>query len=276
MKHKVTLIIPDIHHKWELAENIIAKVKHDDVLFLGDYFDDFGDDPAMVQDTCDWFKTSVSKPNRIHLYGNHDVHYAFAYRTFVCSGYEQWKYFIIKDSISHDTWDKVKWYHILDDTWLTSHAGLHRLNLPQTIQDLSADRPVFLNAVREHLDASIINGFRAAANNVPYWIFNAGRARGGMQRVGGIIWCDYEREFAPIKGLNQILGHTPQVHGVPNWCVRNAKGQLTHPPTYRSTPTELSIKDPNYSVNIDLDVHKNMHYAVWNGKNLVARSHKDL
>jgi hypothetical protein len=276
MTNKVTLIVPDIHHDWQTAEKIIASVKHDEVIFLGDYFDDFYDTAEMVRSTCVWLKDSVSKPNRIHLFGNHDVHYAFSYRTFQCSGYEQWKYFIIHDSVPRDVWDKVKWYHILDDTWLLTHAGLHRLNLPEKISKLHKDRPLFLRTIGEFLDKSIRKAFQCSANNQAFWVLNAGRSRGGMQRVGGITWCDFEREFAPIKGLNQILGHTPQGLGFPKWCLLDEKDAVTFPPCHLWTPTEQGLANPNTSVNVDLDVYKNMQYAVWDGKTLSVKSQNSL
>jgi hypothetical protein len=273
VQNKITLIVSDIHHKWALAEKIITKVPHDEVIFVGDFFDDFNDTPEMVQETCDWFNGSVKKPNRIHLFGNHDQHYAFPYRTFRCGGYEQWKHFIVQDSVSNDTWDKLKWYYILDDTWLISHAGLHRLNLPKNIYTLHKDRRGFLKAIQEYLDAEILSGFRAIENNVPHWIFNAGRSRGGMQRVGGITWCDFEQEFSPIKGLHQIMGHTPQICQSPKWCIMDKDGKVSYPSSQVFTPTEFDNK--NISFNIDIDVYNNMHYAVWDGKSLIVKSHKD-
>ena len=274
MQKKVTLIIPDIHHKWALAEKIISGVPHDEVLFLGDYFDDFGDNPEMVQDTCDWLNASVAKPNRIHLFGNHDVHYAFAYRSFQCSGYDQWKYFIIHDSVSRETWDKLKWFHVLDNTWLTTHAGLHKFNLPDDIKALSNDRPTFLKAIAEYLDMEIVKGFQHGANNKSFWVFNAGHSRGGMQRVGGITWCDFDREFYPIKGLNQIVGHTPQSNGIAKWCVLNTDDKVSYHPTHLFSPQEVGNSE--YSFNLGLDVYRNMHYAVWDGKSLTVKSHENL
>jgi hypothetical protein len=266
MTNKVSLIIPDIHLRWQEAEDIIASVKHDEVIFLGDYFDDFGDDPESVEATADWLVGSVKKPNRIHLFGNHDVHYAFPYRTFKCSGYEQWKDILIGNNVTDKVWNKLKWYHVLDGTWLLTHAGLHKSNLPEAIRELHTDRPKFLKEIAEYLDVSIQHGFRKAANNEGSWIFNAGRSRGGMNNVGGINWCDYEQEFHPIKGLNQIVGHTPQ-RPCPRWTVFD---ETTDRPVQRSamlwTPDEKRVFDTNESINIDLDVWKNTHYATWDGK----------
>lgn len=280
MTNKITLIIPDIHHKWIQAEKIISRVGADEVVFLGDYFDDFNDTPEMVQETCEWLEGSVLKPNRIHLFGNHDVHYAFPYRTFRCSGYEQWKEFITADLVKWQTWKKLVWYHFIDDVWLLTHAGLHTFNLPDTIKVLHTDRPKFVAAIKDHLDQSVEEGLKAAANNVGHWFFNAGRSRGGMQRVGGITWCDFEREFFPIKGLNQILGHTPQMQ-TPRWCSldktsSNSKEKVIYHPSELFTPTITQLRNHEMSQNIDLDVHGNLTWATWNGKKLELGNYRDL
>ena len=38
-----TLIIPDLHHRTDHADHWLATQRHDRVVFLGDYFDGFGD-----------------------------------------------------------------------------------------------------------------------------------------------------------------------------------------------------------------------------------------
>ncbi len=35
-----------------------------------------------------------------------------------------------------------------------------------------------------------------------------GLARGGVDPVGGIFWCDWYSEFQPVPRLTQVLGHT--------------------------------------------------------------------
>jgi hypothetical protein len=35
-----------------------------------------------------------------------------------------------------------------------------------------------------------------------------GRGRGGPARIGGLVWLDWNTEFTPIEGLNQIVGHS--------------------------------------------------------------------
>ncbi len=273
--NKITLIIPDLHHRWGQAEKIISSVGADEIIFIGDYFDDFDDTPEMVRDTANWLKDSVNKPNRIHLYGNHDVSYAFSYNTMKCSGWESWKQFIVNDTLSNSTWNKLKWYHFLDEKWLLTHAGLHSLNVPDSIKKFSNDRQKFNSELSEYLDNSVIDGFKAAATNVPHWIFNAGKARWGMQRVGGITWCDYEREFLPVEGLNQIVGHTPQRNGI-RWIRKDKSGLLVTPPLEEYNPTPKELDNTKLSTNICLDVLGNTHYAVWNGKKLTVGNYRDL
>jgi hypothetical protein len=208
------------------------------------------------------------------LFGNHDVHYAFDYRTFRCSGYEQWKYLMIQDKVTRKVWDYLKWYHILDGTFLLSHAGLHKRNLPAEIRALHNDRPEFLKRIGSYLDEELIQGMRYAANNHSHWIFNAGKSRGGVVPVGGITWCDFEREFHPIKGLHQIVGHTAQGLGFARWSVMNKAEACSTHPCHMFWPMEYG--DTELSFNIDLDVQGTMHFAVWDGKTLAVKSTRDL
>lgn len=230
----------------------------------------------MVSETCDWLVDSVNKPNRIHLIGNHDIHYMFDSKSFRCSGYTQWKHLQINDLVPRKTWDKLKWYHFLDDTWLLTHAGLHNSNLPNEIKALNNNKPKFIQSISDYLDTEIINGLRRKYNNENSWIFNAGRSRGGFFPVGGIIWCDYEDEFYPIKGLNQVVGHTSQGLGFPKWCLQNNNDKISYPPYDKFNPSPEILKDPNLSTNIGLDVHGIMHFAIWNGNKFKVKSYYDL
>lgn len=275
MQTKQTLIIPDLHHRWRQAEKIIQHVGADEILFLGDYFDDFNDDNHMVMETTKWLEESVSKPNRIHLFGNHDQHYAYPYRTFQCSGYAQWKYFIVHDNIDPKVWDKLKWYHFLDNRWLLCHGGLHKLNVPAEVTKHRKDRKKFIAAITQYLDDEIRKGFQAGATGNSSWVFNAGRARWGSQRVGGITWCDYTAEFYPVLGINQIVGHTPQRYGV-KWTRLTAEGHVFHHDFAEYTPTVEELDDPNKSINLGLDVLGNTHYAIWDGKKLQIGDYKSL
>lgn len=258
-----TLIIPDLHLRWEDAQLIIDKVPHEQIIFLGDFFDDFNDTPLMFNEMCDWLEDSTRKPNRIHLWGNHDVHYARADRRLVCSGYAQWKYFIVHDNFEgKKVWDDFKFFHILDGKWLISHAGIHKFWVPEKIVKLREDRPAFLRELSAYLKAEETKGWRAES-----WFLESGHSRGGSQRVGGIIWCDFEKEFHPVLGLNQVFGHTPQQLGHAKWCniMREGTRPQYIPIDGRDLPLPDKYDDPNRSFNFCLDVWKNTWYALWDG-----------
>lgn len=270
-----TLIIPDVHEKPYLFEKVINSFGPDQIVFLGDYFDAFDDTPEMIEETCAWLSYSVSKPNRIHLRGNHDCHYEFEYRNFECSGYAQWKYFQIQDSIKKEVWYKLKWYHVLDNTFLLTHAGLHRHWVPKEILNIHDNRTLFLEKIQTFLDENLMQGFRDFHKSKHPWIFGAGFGRGGNQPAGGITWCDFTREFKPIIGLNQIFGHTAQGAGVATWLIKDTSDKIQLYPSNMWTPPIRYYNDTTKSINIDLDVLVNKHWAVWDGTTLQIFNYKD-
>jgi len=268
---KITLILPDLHLRWQHAQRIIESIKADQIIFLGDFFDDHGDNPQVIGEMADWLEAETKKPNRIFLWGNHDLHYARAESHLQCSGYNQWKYFIIRDRYENTkVWDAFKFFHILDGKWLLSHGGLHKFHLPKAIADLHTDRPVFFKALEGYLDEECRKAFRRDS-----WVTHAGHSRGGMQKAGGLTWCDFEREFYPIKGLNQIFGHTAQGFGFAKWCYLQEISYVTYHPCNLWMPTPENYNDINQSLNIDLDVYKNMHWGIWDGEHLRVFNYKD-
>ncbi len=271
---ETTLILSDIHLKVDHADKIIKHVKADKVICVGDIFDDFGDNAEMIRRACMWYVDFVNNPNNIMLYGNHCVHYGFPYHKLRCSGYEQWKYFIIHDNIPSEVWNKVKWYHFLDNTWLLTHAGLHRDNVPQGIRNHCDNLPKFISELSQYLTHEIQRGLHLAANNEDFWIFNAGYARGGNQKVGGITWCDHKSEMIPLIGLNQIYGHS---------VIPYDKASCLSQDSIKSKPYFVNGNEfgmlpvsPSKSYNICIDVWQNMHYAVWNGKELKIGNYNEL
>ena len=271
-----SLILPDLHHKVDQATKIIKRIGTDKVICVGDVFDDFDDTPEIVTHSAEWYVEFVNNPNNIMLMGNHEGGYRYPYRTFQCSGYSQWKYFLINDIVDRKTWDKVKWYHFLDNRWLITHAGLHRNNVPGSILKLSTNRNIFIKEISEYLDHEISQGFQDGANGKSSWIFNAGRARGGNQPVGGITWCDFNTEFIPIKGISQIFGHTAQRLGFPKWCRIASDGRVYRHPYDLFTPLPELLDSSEMSINLNLDVFDSMYYAIWDGEKLDIRKYSDL
>lgn len=196
------LVIPDVHEKIYRAEKIIEK--YPDVIkriWLGDYFDSFEyvKFPQHWETTALWLREQYNDPKNIMLMGNHDVHYAIGPLAgcdrYYCSGYMDEKQKSIQKTIGVDWYQNLKWIHtetIAGKKFLFTHAGLH----PTLI-------PPFANF--EDLNDKIAKNF---ANGVADEFLMAGYARGGRQNFGGITWLDWHKEFLPVEGICQIVGHT--------------------------------------------------------------------
>jgi hypothetical protein len=208
--NKKIIVIGDIHNHWAEAEAIASK--YDDthtVVFVGDYFDDFGDTAQDAIQTAQWLKESLGKPNRIHLMGNHDINYSYLnYRTDVnghpqniynCSGYDMKKDDAINRIMTEADWDKIKFYHI-QYGFIFTHAGIHPHWFEHPIKGMD------IEYVKEKLDKTAIDYHNRAWNDI---IGAAGRCRGGIHKAGGILWCDYFREARLMSGIKQVFGHTP-------------------------------------------------------------------
>ncbi|MCE2497730.1 MAG: metallophosphoesterase [Nitrosopumilaceae archaeon] len=200
-----TLVIPDIHHRYPTAEEIISRERPDLTIFLGDYFDDFGDGPEMAGRTAKWLARSLEcdgeEGGRIHLLGNHDLHYMTGNADYRCSGYSDAKRRVI-DSYGID-WAKLRLYYWIGAAgtgWLCTHAGFsNRLYAQQRRTESEPVQDVLCRAVEDLAGAS--------DKSVPHPFLEAGRSRGGPNSVGGLIWCDYG-EFVDIPHTRQIFGHT--------------------------------------------------------------------
>lgn len=196
------LVIPDIHHKIDIAESILKKHPDEPVIFLGDYFDDFLDTPEITKTTALWLKRHLNDPNKIFLFGNHDLSYAYSHiNGLVCSGWTREKQRVITETLTQEDWAKLKFCHEAEG-FLFTHAGK--------------------TAPLEHyrLDNSEIRD--TLAEGSLHILVAAGRGRGGMAKWGGITWCDFYREFSPIRGVKQIFGHTPSEEPRErdgNWCL---------------------------------------------------------
>jgi hypothetical protein len=90
--------------------------------------------------------------------------------------------------------------------------------------------------LRDYLCIEEKCAWAALTSREPHWFWSVGMARGGFTPVGGLLWCDWSREFQPVPGLNQVMGHTPArtfrtIRGMTseNWCidVSNMTG-ITH------------------------------------------------
>lgn len=259
---KTTLILADIHNAVDRAQKIINHVGADEVICLGDVFDDYNDTPDEITKAAEWFVKFVNKPNCKLLASNHDLPYRYPDEWRLrCSGFTDWKSKIINKIVSREDWDKCKFYHVLDNTFLLSHAGIHNKYIPNDIAKLTKDRPRFFSELSNYLDAEI----KKRPNS---WVYLAGWSRGGHPtEPGGLTWCDFNDEFVYTPGLHQIVGHTAQSTGtfaLQSENEHNREGVLRAP----FVLAKENLDEESSSWNFCIDVRRNTHYAVWNGKEL--------
>lgn len=190
-----TLVIPDIHNDIGGADAIIDRETFDRVVFLGDYFDDFGDTVGAAQSAAAWLKRQLMEPNRVCLLGNHDAAYAFEDRRFRCSGWTPQKQQSIDVIMKPADWRKLQPACPVDDTYLLTHAGLH----PHWLPTEGPGRDEVYDFIRLAHYRVLSTGFDD--------LFGAGYSRGGSLPYGGITWLDYG-EFEDSPAFKQVFGHT--------------------------------------------------------------------
>ncbi len=219
-----TIVISDIHNRSYWIEDALSPSSilqpYDNVVLLGDYFDDFYDTPQDVANTARWLKLSLQKKNRIHLTGTHDLWYKFPYNRFIsASGNTEAKMYAIRSVLTEQDFKLLKLYHYEQD-FLMTHAGVHinligeyvyKHNLIDLFDKYITNKEFQLNGqeiVDEIVKPATIEAINCVKDGYAHPWLDAGVARGGLQSVGGITWLDWIYEFKPIPGLNQIVGHT--------------------------------------------------------------------
>lgn len=192
-----TLIFPDLHqppqHVLAAIEVAIEQQRPDKSVFLGDYFDQFGDTPADAERMALWLAESFKDARRVHLIGNHDASYLWPNDTTYCPGFATEKEAVIRAVLGPDAHTRFQ-FHEWVDGWLLTHAGLASAWVPEGVD------------VRPWLDQAAETARQAFAANREHWFIATGTMRGGRDRAGGVLWCDWREQRWPGK---QLFGHTP-------------------------------------------------------------------
>jgi hypothetical protein len=192
------LISGDVHCKPAIiaeAMKLADQYEVDKVVFLGDFFDDWGATAALNADTIDAAQTACKSDDRVVLlYGNHEISYHLQQR---CSGYNvETQLEAYAEVFREDFWQ----LSFSADNWLYTHAGLctgfakwQDIDTTKSAADVSEQ----LNKLWED----------------NHGIFKTvGEARGGWSQRPSPLWADWNELTANLpKGLKQIVGHTPTV-----------------------------------------------------------------
>ena len=218
-----SIVISDLHQRFRWVEPYLASQSYDEVIFMGDYFDNHRDTPEDAAETARWLKESLAKPKRVHLMGNHDVWYGYGCGYARCGDNTTENKEAIEKILSVDDWEQIGLCHF-SQKFLLSHAGIHERWFSHPVHGVYVE---YVKRICEMGRKNLLVG-----NPDP--IFMAGRARGGGygQRPGGITWLDFNHEFKPIEGVNQIVGHTshstPESDGVVKWMPNKERPRSTN------------------------------------------------
>jgi UDP-2,3-diacylglucosamine pyrophosphatase LpxH len=196
-----TIVISDLHERWQWVEPFLESEPHDEVVFLGDYFDDFTSTKDTAEATAIWLKHSLQQPKRKHCLGNHDLWYFVPESAdiFYCPGNKHVHKLAIRKHLGEETLDSLLLFYETQG-WILSHGGMSPHYFPP------APREMFLKQATKSCLAARANIKR----NLTHPSIRSGRVRGGDESVGGIIWLDWY-EFKPIACINQIVGHSSSI-----------------------------------------------------------------
>lgn len=191
-----SLFIADIHNRTKRVRRLLSKIgdQYDQIIQLGDWFDDFVDNAETVAATAVDINYIVKNYPMKLLWGNHDLPYRYPSKHTWCPGFTLEKQKAIIGTLDKDIWDKFEVF-IEVDGYVVSHAGFNKYNL--MLLDAKDSFYTALEAGTKHALLAI------------------GEPRGGRDEIGGPLWLDWDHEFAPIDDLPQVVGHTP--HTRPQW-----------------------------------------------------------
>lgn len=197
---KKLLVIPDVHTHYAKVERIIGKYHNTHkFIFMGDYFDQFGDTPELNASTAHWLKVVMgSEPDWVYLYGNHDMIY-HPHFSCMCSGFSHVKKKVINEELSIEDWNKLKYFHFENGHWFT-HAGLSKYWFQHPMQEAINEENV-----QRIVDDAVIKLKSGDESNA---VWAAGFSRGGNNVVGSLTWLDW-RDMELIPNMKQVVGHTP-------------------------------------------------------------------
>lgn len=243
-----TLILPDIHNRVLLAWRILKQeAGYDSCIFLGDYFDGWGDTSFEARDTALFIDHEISDPRHVFLMGNHDLSYRYPWnKAAYCPGWTPEKSEAVSKVLTHEHWDKMKYFHVAHDI-LFSHAGVSKV--------FKQDDIPFLEWIEMECEYSN-SQFK---NNNKHGFFKAGKFRGGHEEQSGILWCDHG-EFIPTD-IPQIYGHSivrrPDFKLLP----KNSKtrGMFYYDVSIGNYSMLETLRTHDWSLNLDTNSN---HYAV--------------
>jgi hypothetical protein len=210
MASKKHIFVGDIHGDVGIIRALPEKFPDHHLIFVGDFLDSFTY-PSSYQVECvrlvlDYIRTGRATS----LFGNHEFSY-LGPRQLLASGYNPITNAQFMPLVSDVRRAFKPFVYFSASRVLVTHAGLTKQLWDE--HELTIDT----------LESTLLDWFRARECQSPFYAI--GRARGGWDRWGGPLWCDYQKEFTPIPGLAQVFGHSASMRPVQH-CVEKRVGKL--------------------------------------------------
>jgi len=186
------LLIGDLHGNLPFLKRVLELYPDRLKIFIGDFVDSRLYSREDELECLTTVLTLIEMKKARALFGNHE--WSYLEPAMRCSGYEQsfdqrigpFKSRMRK-LLEHFLW--IPEHHVL-----VTHAGLSYTIWQEC------------DITEENLPGKLGEWSLLPVQETPAgWI---GMPRGGIDRVGGIYWCDWYSEFQPIPGVTQVLGHT--------------------------------------------------------------------
>jgi len=197
------LVIPDIHNKVVRAEAVMCKHQDevDRIILLGDYVDDYHDEPKDMHNTLGYMSSWQLDPGVTMLIGNHEASYM--HPKLMCSGWtenkqQQWDLSVKYGVINPKQFKS----HVLIDDLLFTHAGLAAEHI--TIDKQAADLDDFI------------------ANNTHHRSLQYHKHNGGPNDIGSIITARVMFNKLSDNYI-QVFGHTQSKQPI---VTRDADGNI--------------------------------------------------
>lgn len=195
-----TLVIPDLHHRTGWVDAVVTDERPDRIVFLGDGPDargKLGRSHSAVDRMVAFMKHWLPRPEVVWLIGNHEAHYIFNHEGIRGSGWKHWRWKRYNEALGRHWWRRMQFAH-WEQGWLLSHAGF-RQGLAHPI--LGLDPEWLAREDRQQFEAALLAP-------TPWTAIGDARSYHKTGAQGGVTWLDWDEEFEPIAGINQIVGHT--------------------------------------------------------------------
>ncbi len=227
------LLLFDIHQDIDWVGRILKaeQGRFTHLLLGGDYFDRSGVSRNVlgIRETCDFLcdLRAQFEDQLTLLLGNHDVAYLDvkpimdgtqerSVMRYPCSGFTAEKANVVARFLDWDFWQHSHLFRMVNG-FLVSHAGIAGRYWDQELEPLAAVRK---------LDRECRSALKEIHESYSP-IMGCGRPRGGEEEIGGLVWQDFNFEFADELPLPQIFGHTPSATGArqkgSSWCLDGAQ-----------------------------------------------------